>query len=239
MRSVAVVTRNLAAMALAIVCAMALVQSGCGNSLGCGGLSGNGNAPFTGCTGGKPIPPQSSINFVGDLGTVFSATISDTVASYTFRAAVPLTLIYVNNVLPVRVIATNLSTTPSLLSIQALAAFTTTQFASTSTPGATISVNVGGFLPAIAGPAACDVRFFVSGPLTQNYQALLEQNNNAYEQQTLPPTLFLLGQAKGNVDGIFTEVFGGVGVLRVNLVIDGKLAAVGQGTNFTVKSGCP
>lgn len=55
----------------------------------------------------------------------------------------------------------------------------------------------------------------------------------------MPPTLFLLGQAKGNVDGIFTEVFGGVGVLKVNLVIDGKLAAFGQGTNFTVKSGCP
>jgi hypothetical protein len=140
---------------------------------------------------------------------------------------------------PVRVIATNLSTTPSLLSIQALTAFTTVQFASTSTPGSTISVNVGGILPAIRGPAACDVRFYVSGPSNQNYQSLLEQNNNAYEQQTLPPSLFLLGQAKGNVDGQFTEVLGLFGPLKVNLVIDGKLADFGQGTNFTVKSGCP
>jgi hypothetical protein len=229
----------LVAAALAIVCAIALVQSGCGNSLGCGGVTGTGNGPFTGCSGGKPIPPQNSINFLGDIGTVFSATVSDTVASYTFRAAVPLTLSFVNNVPPVRVIATNLSTTPALLSIQALTAFTTVGFASTSTPGGTISVNIGGVLPAISGPAACDVRFFVSGPANQAYQALLEQNNNAYEQQTLPPSLFLLGQAKGNVDGIFTEVFAQFGVLRVNLVINGKLAAAGLGTNFTVKSGCP
>lgn len=239
MTSMPAMKHNLTAMALAMVCAVALAQSGCGNSLGCGGLTGTGNGPFTGCSGGKPIPPQSAINFVGDLGTVFSATVSDTVASYSFRAAVPLTLIYVNSVPPVRVIATNLSTTPSLLSIQALAAFTTVQFASTSTPGGTISVNVGGNLPAVRGPAACDVRFYVSGPATQNYQALLEQNNNAYEQQSLPPTLFLLGQAKGNVDGVFNQIFGGVGPLKVDLVIDGKLAAVGRGTVFTVKSGCP
>jgi hypothetical protein len=229
----------LVAAAIATVSVVALALSGCGNSLGCGGVTGTGSGPFTGCSGGEPIPPQSAINFLGDIGTVFNATISDTVASYDFRAAVPLTLIYVNNVPPVRVIATNLSTKPSLLSIQALTAFTTVQFASTSTPGGTITVNVGGILPAVRGPAACDVRFYVSGPSNQNYQSLLEQNNHAYEQQTLPPSLFLLGQAKGNVDGQFTEVLGLFGPLRVSLVIDGKLADFGQGTNFTVKSGCP
>jgi hypothetical protein len=240
MRSATVLKYNLAVVALAMLCAAVLAQSGCGNSLGCGGLTGGGtNGPFTGCTGGSPIPPQSSINFVGDLGTPFSATISDTSASYTFKAALPLTLIYVNNVPPVRVIATNLSTTPALLSIQALSAFATVGLASTTTPGGTISLNVGGPLPALAGPPACDVRFYVAGPLTQNYTALLEQNNNAYEQSTISPTLFLLGKAKGNISGQFNLILNQIGPLKVDLVIDGKLAAANTGTAFTVTGGCP
>ncbi|HEY2107906.1 MAG TPA: hypothetical protein VGH29_19070 [Candidatus Binataceae bacterium] len=224
---------------MAIICILALAQSGCGNALGCGGLTGNGNSPFTGCTGGQNIPPQSSINFTGQSGTVFRATVSDTVASYTFQATVPTKVIYVNNVPPVRIVATNLSPTPALLSVQALSAFATTQLASTSTPGGTISVNVGGALPAIQGPAACDVRFVVNGPINQSYEALLEQNNNAYENITTSPTLYLIGGAKNNVDGVFFEVLGFFGPLRVQLVINGKLAAVGAGSNFTVKSGCP
>jgi hypothetical protein len=230
---------RLAGMALAIVCVFALAQSGCGNALGCGGLSGNGNSPFTGCSGGQNIPPQSSINFTGQNGTVFSATISDTVASYTFRATVPLKVIYVNNVPPVRILATNLSPTPALLSVQALSGFATTQLASTSTPGSTISVNVGGPLTTIQGAAACDVRFVVNGPINQSYEALLEQNNNAYENITTAPTLYLIGGAKNSVDGVFVEVLGFFGPLRVQLVINGKLAATGAGSNFTVKSSCP
>ena len=226
-------------LALVMFCALALAQSGCGNSLGCGGLTGFGGGPFTGCSGGKPIPPQSSIQFVGDVGTVFRALISDTVASYSFQAVVPLTLVFVNNQPPVEVIATNLSTTPSLLSVQALSVFTTTQLASTSTPGGTVTVNVGGPLAAVRGPAICDVRFYVGGPPGQNYQSLLEQNDKAYENTTIAPALFLLGGAKGNVDGVFTEVFNLLGPLRVNLVINGTLAARGSGLSFTVKSGCP
>jgi hypothetical protein len=239
MRTMAVVKAYLAIAALAIVCAAVLVQSGCGNNLGCGGFTGSGNGPFTGCTGGSPIPPQSSINFVGDLGTPFSATVSDTRASYTFKSALPLTLIYVNNVPPVRVIATNLSPTPALLSIQALSAFTTVGLASTTTPGGTVSLNVGGALPAVAGPSACDVRFYVAGPLNQNYNALLEQNNNAYEQSTASPTLFLLGKAKGNISGQFNLILNQIGPLKVDLVIDGKLAEAKTGTAFTVTGGCP
>jgi hypothetical protein len=229
----------LPALVLATLCGFMLAQSGCGNALGCGGLTGYGNGPFSGCSGGKPIPPQTSVNFEGDVGTAFRATVSDTVASYTFQAAVPLQLVYVNSVPPIRVIATSLSTRPALLSLQALSAFTTTQLASTTRPGGTVSVNVGGSLPALAGPAACDVRFYVYGPPTQNFQSLLEQNNNAYENTTIAPNLFLLGQAKGNVDGIFTEGYGLFGPLKVYLVINGKLADIGAGSNFTVKSGCP
>ncbi len=231
---------RLTGMALALICMFfALAQTGCGNALGCGGLSGNGNSPFTGCTGGQNIPPQSSINFVGANGTVFSATVSDTVASYTFQATVPLKVIFVNNVPPLRVLATNLSPTPALLSIQAVSGFTTTQLASTSTPNSTISANIGGTLPAIAGPAACDVRFVVNGPVNQAYEALVEQNNNAYENITSPPTLYLVGGAKGNVDGVFLEVLGFFGPLNVQLVINGTLADVKSGNSFTVKSGCP
>jgi hypothetical protein len=230
---------RIAGAALAILCAVALAQSGCGNTFGCNGLTGFGNSPFTGCGGGQNIPPQTSVNFVGTSGTVFLATVSDTVASYTFQGTVPTKVIYVNNVPPVRVLATNLSPTPALLSVQALSAFTTTQLSSTTTPGATISVNIGGPLPAIAGPAACDVRFLVNGPINQNYEALLEQNNHAYENITTAPTLYLVGGAKGNVDGIFTEIAGLFGPLKVDLVIDGKLADAGSGSNFTVKSGCP
>jgi len=226
-------------LALAFCCALTLVQSGCGNTFGCGGLSGSSNGQFSGCSGGKNIPPQSSINFLGSLGTVFSATVSDTHASYSFTGVVPLQVVYVNNVPPLRVVATNLSTTPSLLSIQALAAFTTTQLASTSVPGSTISVNVGGALPFIAGPPACDVRVYVYGPIGQFYQSLLEQNNNAYENQTVAPGLFLLGGASGNVDDVLDEVTNALGLIRANLMINGKLAARGGGTNFTVKSSCP
>jgi hypothetical protein len=161
------------------------------------------------------------------------------VASYTFQATVPLKVVYVNNVPPLRILATNLSPTPALLSVQALTGLATTQLASTTTPGATISVSVGGPLPFIAGPAACDVRFVVNGPINQNYEALLEQNNNAYENLTTAPTLYLMGGAKNNVDGIFTEILGFFGPIRVELVINGKLTDFGSGNSFTVKSGCP
>jgi hypothetical protein len=223
-------------LALALLCA---AQSGCGNTFGCGGLGGSSNSQFNGCSGGNDIPPQSAINFLGSLGTPFIATISDTKASYSFNGTVPLQVIYVNNVPPLRVLATNLSTTPSLLAIQAISGFTTLKLASTTAPGSTISVNVGGALPAIAGPAACDVRFYVNGPLGQFYQSLLEQNNNAYENRTSAPNLFLVGGASGNVDGVFTEVIAFLGSLRVNLTINGKLAAQDSGRTFTVRSGCP
>jgi len=229
----------LAGLAWMMFCAFALAQSGCGSLTGCGGLSGFGNAPFTGCGGGQNIPPQSSINFLGTNGTVFRATVADTTASYTFQATVPLKVIYVNNVPPVRIVATNLNTTPSLLSVQALSGALTTQFASTSTPGATISVNVGGALALVPGPAACDVRFVVNGPINQTYSALLEQNNNAYEAATTAPTLYILGGASGSVDGIFTDAFPRLGPLQVQLVIDGNVAQYGAGTVFTVKGGCP
>jgi hypothetical protein len=223
----------------ALLGVMALAQSGCGNTFGCGGLGGTSSSQFNGCSGGNNVPPQSSINFLGNVGTPFTATISDTKAAYSFNGVVPLQVVYVNNVPPLRIIATNLSTTPSLLSIQTLSAFTTISLTSTNTPGATISVNVGGTLPAIAGAAACDVRFYVEGPLGQFYQSLLEQNNNAYENTTATPNLFLLGQASGDVDGVFQEVRAQLGTIRVNLMIDGKLAAHDSGTTFTVKSGCP
>lgn len=239
MRSETVAQPRLAGMGLALLCIFMLAQSGCGNALGCGGLTGNGNSPFTGCSGGQNIPPQSSINFVGQTGTVFRATVSDTVASYTFQATVPTKVIYVNNVPPVRILATNLSPTPALLSVQALSAFTTTQLASTSTPGSTISVNVGGALPFIAAPPVCDVRFVVNGPFNQSYEALLEQNNNAYENVTTAPTIYFIGGATGSVDGVFVEVLGFFGAINVQLVINGKLADLGSGNSFTVKSSCP
>jgi hypothetical protein len=223
-------------LVVALLCA---AQSGCGNTFGCSGVSGSSSSQFNGCSGGNNIPPQSAINFLGNLGTPFIATISDTKASYTFNGTVPLEVVYVNNVPPLRVLATNLSTSPSLLAIQAISAFTTIRLASTTAPGSTISVNVGGALPAIAGPAACDVRFYVNGPIGQFYQSLLEQNNNAYENRTAAPNLFLLGGASGDVDGVFNEVIAYLGALRVNLVINGNLAANGSGRNFTVKSGCP
>jgi hypothetical protein len=231
---------GLAGVAMAALCAFALSQAGCGSTFGCGGITGNSSSGgFSGCTGGQNIPPQSSINFVGSNGTQFQATVSDTVASYTFKGTVPLKVIYVNNVPPVRILATDLSPTPALLSIQALSAFTTTQFASTNTQGSTISVNVGGTLPAISGPAPCDARFVVNGSINQFYEALLEQNNNAYENVTTAPTLYLLGGARNNVDGTFTEVLGFHGPLRVDLEINGNLADKGAGNAFTVKSGCP
>lgn len=222
-----------------MLCGYAMVQSGCGSLTGCGGVTGFGNSPFTGCGGGQNIPPQSAINFLGTNGTVFSALISDTRASYSFVGTVPQKVIYVNNVPPVRILATDLSPTGHVLSVQALSTFTTTQLATTSTQGSTISVNVGGALPAIAGPPACDVRFVVNGPANQFYEALLEQNNNAYENLTTSPTYYLLGGASGDVDGVFTETAPYLGAIKVELVINGKLNDFDAGNNFTVKSGCP
>jgi hypothetical protein len=239
MKNTAGAKPRLAGLALAILCALAMAQSGCGNTFGCSGLTGSGNSPFTGCSGGQNIPPQSSIDFVGNNGTVFLATISDTVASYTLQATVPLKVVYVNNVPPVRILATNLSPTPALLSVQALTGFVTTQLASTSIQGTTISVSIGGPLPAISPPAICDLRFAVNGPVNQIYEALLEQNNNAYENVTTAPTLYLVGGAKGDVDGIFTELAPFLGPVKVALVINGKVADFGAGNSFTVKSGCP
>jgi hypothetical protein len=225
-------------LALAALCAAAtLVASGCGSQLGCGNTTTGGEGQFAGC-GGSPIAPQGEINFVGDLGTPFRATVSDTKASYTFQGVVPLSVIYVNNVPPIRAIATNLSTNGGLLGIQALSAFTTTELASTNTTGATVQVNVGGALTFIPGPAFCDVRFLASSPRGQYFQSLLEQSNNAYENQTPAPVLFLLGQASGTVNGMFTEVFNDLGPLKVELIVNGILADADSGLVFSLKSGC-
>jgi hypothetical protein len=238
MKSVGEAKLRLGGVLLAALVAWALTVSGCGSTFGCNGFTGSSNSPFTGCSGGQNIPAQSAITFVGRNGTVFKATVSDRLASYSFQATVPLQVIYVNNSPPVRVLATLLSPAPAFLSAEAFTGYTLQQLASTSSQGTTISLAISGTLNQVAGPPPCDVRFNVQGPVIQSYESLLEQNNNAYENTTAGPTLYLLGGASGDIFGTFTETVALYGPIKVNLAINGNVKT-GAGSTFTLKGSCP
>lgn len=196
----------------------------CGNNSGCvNGTTGNSFGGLGGCVGGGSVAGQLSFLVVGDEGTPFIATLSDTHASYVINGTVPLTVILVNSHPPIKLSAIKNANDSSLLSLELVLGFTIVQISSTSAPLGTVFVQTNP-LVTLGPPAAPDVRFFVSAPRGETFQTLIEDTSNGFEINAVAPTLFLYEDPQGKVDGQFIQT-DNFGPFLIDLIINGTVVA--------------
>jgi hypothetical protein len=210
--------------------------------LGCNGF-GVGNATSPGST--PSLSAQIVYRVVGNLGTPFVATISDSRSSWTINGVVPLNILVVNIPTispgvagPTRLIATKLANDSTLLSIEIISGFDVRLVDSTFAHYGTVVGGLDGELDALAPHASPDVRYFVKGPANGIFNAVIEDVTTAFALQSRVPTVILHdspngGSQSGRVDGIFNLVGGG-GPLNIDLIFNGALVAhaVGGGTQI-------
>jgi len=223
--------------ALAILFAAGcLFVSACGNNSGCVTTqSGTSLGGFGGCVTGDVVSPQTTFQILGDVGTPFTALISDTKASYVINGTVPLSVVLVNEHPPIRMDATKTANDSALLSLEILLGTKIRQIASTEAPFGTVSVQTN-TLTAIAPAAGYDVRFFVKAPLGELFEALLEDTSNGFETAATVPALLLLEGVSGRVDGQFQQLTN-LGSFDIDLIINGAVVAHASGApNITIKS---
>ena len=203
----------------------------------CNGF-GSTNITSPGSTSNKA--PQVSFRVVGRVGTPFSCYISDAQSSWTVKGVVPLTIIVVNEAAPVRVAATKLVNDSSLLSIEVIAGFTVKALASSTD---SFGIAPDGFqqpaqrqLPYAPG-ASPDVRFYVKGPTTEVFDALIEDKSesNALESRVPAVIIFDSPNTSSSVDGIFTAVTI-TGPFNIDMFWNGAIVdSQAGGTNLTLK----
>jgi hypothetical protein len=204
---------------------------------GCNGLGGyNQTNP-----GDTPnIPEQTSFRIVGEVGTPFRATISDSRSSWQVSGTVPMSLAIVNDSPPDRIMVTKLSNDGRLLSIELIKGFTIEVLDSTVSNFGTAVGAINGALPAFAPPASPDVRFVVKNPQVGLFQALVEDQNMSNALESRIPAVILFDSpnngGSGLVDGIFNQVYF-TGVFDIDLLINGNLVqrVVGAGETATLK----
>jgi hypothetical protein len=204
------------------------------------GCNGFGTTDITSPGNTANNPPQVSFRVVGLVGTPFSAFISDARSSWTVKGVVPLTIIVVNEVPPVRVTATKLINDSSLLSLEVIAGFNVKALASSST---TFGTAPDGFqqpsqrnLP-YAPAASPDVRFYVKGPITEVFDALIEDKNQSNLLESRVPAVIIYDSpnTSSTVDGIFTAV-SITGPFNIDMTWNGAVVATGVGgTKATLK----
>ena len=213
-----------------------LLVSACGSNTGCVTTqAGTSIGGFGGCVTGDVVPPQTSFQILGDVGTPFTALISDTQASYVINGTVPLSVVLVNSHPPIRMDATKTANNSALLSLEIVFGSRIQQLASTQAPFGTVSVQTG-TLTAIAPSAGYDVRFFVKAPLGELFAALVEDTSNGFETAATVPALLLLAGVSGRVDGQFQQ-FTNLGSFDIDLIINGAVVAQASGApNITIKS---
>ena len=210
---------------------IALIACGCALISACGGAFGTSNSTRPGNT--PNIAAQVSFRIVGTLGTPFSLLISDADSSWQVKGVVPLSIVIINTKNPVRMVATKLVNDSSLLSIEIISGFSVKQLAST-TAGFGVAVgSFGGKLSNFAAPASPDVRFFVKGPSTAVFNALIEDLSHGEIVQMRAPALLLFdkpnnGNATKRVDGIFNLV-NAFGPFDIDMIVGGSLVRVAAG----------
>jgi hypothetical protein len=201
----------------------------------CGGF-GSTNTTNPGST--HNIPAQTSFRIVGVIGTPFSAKISNSRSTWDIQGVVPLSIVIVNNSPPIRISVNKLVSDNSLISLEVIDAFTVTQLASSTD---TFGVAVGnlGRVANFAPAAFPDVRFFVKGPSTELFDALIEDTAHGEIVEARAPALILFdspaGGDGGRVDANFNAVqfFGG---FAIDLIYNGALVkSVVAGTTAIIK----
>jgi hypothetical protein len=217
----------------AILCG--LLMSSCGG-FGSTNTTNPGNTPN--------IAAQTSFRIVGRIGTPFSVKISDLRSSWDILGVVPLSIVIIHNAPPIRVSLNKLVSDNSLISLEIINGFNVQQLASsTSSFGVAVGNQgkVAGFAPP-AGPPRTDspdVRFFVKGPNTELFDALIEDTEHGEIVEARAPALLLFDSPAGGdgarVDGTFTAVQA-LGGFSIDLIYDGVLKrSVSAGASAVIK----
>lgn len=206
--------------------AMAMSEPACNNSQG--GFSGAvGNTPST--------TPETSYRILGNVGTPFTALVSDARSSWVVQGSTPLGITIVNSQLPARVVVTKLLSDNSLMSIEIVNGTHVVDLASTTDPYGTASVQAGGTLAQIAPPANPDLEIDATGPDNEFFNGLIEDTSTGFTISDFAPAVFLFDQPDGKVTGQFFQVQS-LGALVVNETLNGKVVASGAGATVTVRS---
>jgi hypothetical protein len=191
-----------------------LLTSSCGG-FGSTNTTNPGNTPN--------IAAQTSFRIVGRIGTPFSVKISDARSSWNILGVVPLSIVIVQNQPPVRVSVNKLVSDNSLISLEIINGFNVQQLAS-STSGFGVAVGNQGPVAGFAPPASPDVRFFVKGPSTELFDALIEDTAKGEVVEVRAPAILLFdspaGGNGGRVDGTFTAVEA-LGGFAIDLIYNG------------------
>ncbi len=199
----------------ALLIALGLSAGACQSSLG--GFSGAvGNTP--------PTSPEEAVRVLGNPGTAFTATISDSRQSWTVHGSIPMSMVIVNNQPPVRMVATKLANDNTLMSLNIISGVKLLSYASTTQPFGSAAVQTGAQLKEFAPAASPDVRIFVEGPATELFQGLIEDRNTGFQVQDRAPTLFLFDSPDGSVDATFFQIQN-FGSFDVNLTFNGLVVA--------------
>lgn len=208
-----------------VIALLTLSMAACQNSQG--GFSGAvGNTP--------PTKPESSFRVLGNPGTAFIATVSDSRSSWIVQGVIPMDIVIVNNLPPARMVATKLANDQSLMSLNILNGVRITGLASTTAPFGTASVEFGKLIE-IAPPASPDVRVNVNGPATELFRGLVEDQTTGFEVQDRAPAVFLFDSPDGSVDAVFDQLQN-FGSFKVNLSFNGDVVArVSGGPNVSIK----
>jgi hypothetical protein len=211
----------------ALLCA--LLTTSCGG-FGSTNTTNPGNTPN--------IAGQTSFRIVGRIGTPFSIKIADTRSSWTILGVVPLSIVIINNAPPVRVSLNKLVSDTSLISLEIINGFNVQQLAS-STSGFGVAVGNQGSVGAFPPPASPDVRFFVKGPNTELFDALIEDTSKGEVVEVRAPAILLFdspaGGNGGRVDGTFTAVQA-LGGFAIDLIYNGVVVqSVLAGASVVIK----
>lgn len=207
-----------------------LLMSSCGGGFGATDTTTPGNT--------ANMNAQTSFRIVGEIGTPFSATISDARSSWTIQGVVPLSIVIVNNQPPIRVSVNKLVSNKSLISLEIINAFSVQQLAS-STDNFGVAVGNFGKVATFAPPALPDVRFFVKGPNTELFDALVEDTKHGEIVEARAPAILLFDSPAGGngarVDATFTAVQF-LGAFAIDLIYNGVLVdSVGGTTTVIIK----
>jgi hypothetical protein len=206
--------------------AMAISTPACNNSQG--GFSGAvGNTPAT--------TPETSYKVLGNVGMPFTALVSDSRSSWSVQGSAPYSITMVNVVLPARVVVTKLVSDNSLMSIEIISGNRVVDLASTTDPYGTVAVEAGGTLAQIAPPANPDLEVHTTGPTSELFNGLIEDVNTGYTVQDFAPAVDLFDSPDGKVTAQLFQVQS-FGALVVNMTLNGKVVASGEGADVTVSS---
>ena len=205
----------------------ALLLSSCGG-FGSTNTTSPGNTPN--------INAQTSFRIVGQIGTPFSATISDARSTWTIQGVVPLSIVIVNNQPPVRISVNKLVSDSSLISLEIINAFSVQQLAS-STDNFGVAVGNFGKVATFAAPAFPDVRFFVKGPNEELFDALVEDTRQGEIVEARAPAVLLFDSPSGGngarIDATFTAVQF-LGSFAIDLIYNGALVRSVTGTTTAI-----